>query len=80
MAGLRELLRLRKRKQRTLEIRHVENAIVKRVEVHDQIPISYPVQQCCQLLKDPMKYLQHPDSSYVNMKIRRQRIIKYLEF
>ena len=63
MVGVHELLHLQKRKQKTLEMERVENATVKRVEVHDRIPISYLVQRWYQQLKDPMKYLQHSNLS-----------------
>ena len=42
---------------------HGKNVTVKRVEVHDQIPIIYPVQRCYQPLKDRMSYSQYPYSS-----------------
>jgi hypothetical protein len=65
VVGLRDPYQLiyNRKKKRTLEMERVENVTAKRAEVHDQIPISYPVQRCYQPLKDHMSYSQHPNSS-----------------
>jgi hypothetical protein len=61
IVGLRKLHHhLQQRKQRTLKRQHEENVTAKKVEVHDQIPIAYPVQRCYQPLKDHKSYSQHP--------------------
>jgi hypothetical protein len=54
VVGLRDLVQLlyNRKKKRTLEMQRVDIVSAKRAEVHDQIPIIYPVQRCYQPLKD----------------------------
>ena len=69
VVGLLELHHFQRKSQRTLK-RHVENVTAKKVEVHGQIPITYPVQRCYQPLKDRKSYSQHPNSSILTMNGR----------
>ena len=58
-----ELLQVQKRKQSATKTQGEQNVTVKRVEVRDQTPISYPVRQCYQPLWDRMSYSQRPVSN-----------------
>ena len=75
VVGLLELLHHLQQKKQKRPKRHVVNETVMKVEVHDQIPIIYPVQRCYQPLKDRKSYSQHPNSSMLTMNDRKQRVI-----